>query len=166
MKLKALILISVFSLFIAATALAAEDPIGNVKTITGKVSILRNNIPITPSVGETIFLNDILRTGQDSSIGVVFKDDTLVSLGPDSRLLISKFLFSPAENKLSIVVRLFRGTLVYLSGIIAKLSPEAVKVETPVASIGVRGTKFAVKVEGNDQNATAEQNAIPSSKLK
>jgi hypothetical protein len=166
MKSAALILIFVFSLFFSAAAFAAEDSLGNVKTISGKVSILRNNIAITPAVGETIFLNDILRTGPDSSIGVVFKDDTLVSLGPDSRLAITKFLFSPAENKLSLVVRMFKGTLVYLSGIIAKLSPDAVRVETPVASIGVRGTKFAVKVEGNEQNDPAEQKAAPSSGTK
>ncbi len=166
MKLKALILTVLFSLFISAAAFAADDSVGNVKTISGKVSILRNNMAINPAAGEAIFLNDILRTGAESSIGVVFKDDTLVSLGPDSRLVISKFLFSPAENKLSIVVKMLKGTLVYLSGIIAKLSPEAVTVETPVASIGVRGTKFAIKVEGNDQSDPVEQKAAPSSGTK
>jgi len=163
MKSATLILAIVFSLFITATALAADDSVGNVKTISGKVSILRSNMAISPAIGEKIFINDVLRTEPDSSIGVVFKDDTLISLGPDSRLVINSFLFSPSENKLSIVVNMFKGTLVYLSGIIAKLAPDAVRIETPVASIGVRGTKFAVKVEGKDQNDIVELKAPSSS---
>jgi hypothetical protein len=166
MKSAALSLLVIFSLFVAAAAFASDSSIGNVKTVSGKVSILRNNMPISPAIGEKIFLDDVLRTGPDSSIGVVFKDDTLISLGPDSSLVITKFLFSPSENKLSIVVNMFRGTLVYLSGIIAKLAPDAVRIETPVASIGVRGTKFAVKVEGNDQNDIVELKAASSSVMK
>jgi hypothetical protein len=166
MKYAAVMLTVVFSLFVAAAVFAADDSVGNVKTVSGKVSIMRNNTTISPAIGEKIFSSDVLRTGPDSSIGVVFKDDTLVSLGPDSRLVITKFLFSPAENKLSIVLNMFRGTLVYLSGIIAKLAPEAVRIETPVASIGVRGTKFAVRVEGKDQNDIVELKAPASSEAK
>jgi hypothetical protein len=159
MKSTAFILVIVFSL-------AADDSVGNVKTVSGKVSILRNNTAINPASGEKIFLKDVLMTGPDSSVGVVFKDDTLISLGPDSRLLINKFLFSPAENKLSIAVNMLKGTLVYLSGIIAKLAPEAVIIETPVASIGVRGTKFAVKVEGKGMDDTVEIKAPAPSGVK
>jgi hypothetical protein len=164
MKSAALILVLIFSLFIAVAAFAEDDSVGNVKTLSGKVSILRNNTTMSPEIGGKIFRNDVLMTGPDSSIGVVFKDDTLVSLGPDSRLVISKFLFSPAENKLAIVIKMFKGTMVYLSGIIAKLAPGAVQIETPVASIGVRGTKFAVKVEGKDD--PADQKAATASSLK
>jgi hypothetical protein len=78
---------------------------------------------------------------------VIFKDDTLLSIGPQSEIIISEFLFSPAEGKLSIVTRLLRGSAIYLTGIIGKLSPESVRFETPVANIGIRGTKFAVKME-------------------
>jgi hypothetical protein len=164
MKSAALILIIVFSLFIAVAAFAADGSVGNVKTVSGKVSILRSNTEISPAIGAKIFRDDVLRTGPDSSIGVVFKDDTLVSLGPDSRLVISNFLFSPAENKLSIVVKMLKGTMVYLSGIIAKLAPDAVRVETPVASIGVRGTKFAVMVEGKDEPADKKAASVSGAK--
>jgi hypothetical protein len=80
-------------------------------------------------------------------LGVIFEDDTSLSIGPQSEIIISEFLFSPAEGKLSIVTRLLKGSAIYLTGLIGKLSPESVRFETPVANIGIRGTKFAVKIE-------------------
>lgn len=78
---------------------------------------------------------------------MVFKDDTLLSLGPDSSLVVDDFVFAPRQGKFSIVLRMMKGTAVYLSGLVAKLSPDSVRFLTPSASIGIRGTKFAVKVE-------------------
>jgi hypothetical protein len=102
---------------------------------------------IPPQIGDKILMGDSLKTGPEGSLGMIFKDDTLLSIGPQSEITISEFLFSPAEGKLSIVTRLLKGTAAYLTGIIAKLSPESVRFETPVANIGIRGTKFAVKIE-------------------
>jgi len=65
---------------------------------------------------------------------------------------VNEFAFSPGEGKMSIVTRLLKGSAVYLSGIIARLSPESVRFETPVANIGIRGTMFAVKVEDPEVN--------------
>jgi hypothetical protein len=79
---------------------------------------------------------------------VIFKDDTLLSLGPESALVIDKFVFVPREGKFSIVLRMIRGTVAYLSGLISKLAPDSAHFETPTASIGIRGTRFVVRVEG------------------
>jgi hypothetical protein len=87
-------------------------------------------------IGLEIWENDSLRTGRDGSIGVVFSDDTLLSLGPESVLVIDEFVFSPNQGKFSIVLRMIRGTAAYLSGLISKLSPESAHFETPTASIG------------------------------
>jgi len=126
---------------------ASDAPVGSVNKLKGTASIIRQNQVIPAQIGEKIFIRDSLKTGPDGSLGMIFKDDTLLSIGPQSEIIISEFLFSPAEGKLSIVTRLLRGTAAYLTGIIAKLSPESVRFETPVANIGIRGTKFAVKVE-------------------
>jgi hypothetical protein len=103
---------------------------------------------MSATVGLEIWENDTLRTGPDGSIGVIFSDDTLLSLGPESTLFIDKFLFAPREGKYSIVLRMIKGTAAYLSGLISKLSPDSAHFETPTASIGIRGTKFVVRVEG------------------
>jgi len=126
---------------------AAESPVGIIKTMKGAASIIRKDKVIPAKIGERIFVKDALRTGPDGSLGMTFKDDTLLSIGPKSEALIDEFLFSPAENRLSIVTRLLKGTAAYLTGTIGKLSPESVRFETPVANVGIRGTKFAVKIE-------------------
>jgi hypothetical protein len=92
--------------------------------------------------------DDSLKTGADGSMSMIFRDDTMLSIGPNSELKVKDFQFSPGEEKLSFVARLLRGTAACVTGIIGKLSPDAFRFETPVANIGIRGTKFAVKVEG------------------
>jgi len=132
---------------------ASNTPVGNVKILKGKASIIRNKNVIVAKEGSELFQDDSLKTAAESSMSIVFKDDTLISIGPNSELAINEFHFSPAEGKLSIVTRLLRGTSAYVSGIIGKLSPQSVRFETPVANIGIRGTKFAVKIEGDDENS-------------
>lgn len=128
----------------------SETPVGSIKTLKGRGSIIRSSNSVNTQIGSKVFRNDSLKTGPDGSMAMVFKDDTLLSIGPDSEVVINEFLFSPAEGKLSIITRLLKGTSAYLSGVIGKLSPESVRFETPVANIGIRGTKFAVSVEGED----------------
>ena len=126
---------------------ASDAPAGSIKTTKGAASIIRQNQVIPAQIGEKVFMKDSLKTGPDGSLGMIFKDDTLLSIGPQSEITISEFLFSPAEGRLSIVTKLLKGTAAYLTGMIGKLSPESVRFETPVASVGIRGTKFAVKIE-------------------
>jgi len=64
-------------------------------------------------------------------------------------LVIDEFVFAPHQGEFSLVIKMLKGTAAYLSGLISKLSPESARFETPSASIGIRGTKFAVKVEEN-----------------
>ncbi len=127
--------------------IAAEGPVGTIKTSRGTASIIRQNQTIPAKIGEKIFVKDVVKTGADGSLGMIFKDDTLLSIGLNSELLIDEFLFSPAESKLSFITKLVKGTAAYLTGTIGKLSPESVRFETPVANVGIRGTKFAVKIE-------------------
>lgn len=128
-------------------AYGAEMPVGSIKTVQGTASIIRNRTPIDTKAGTRVFRNDSLKTGADGSLAMVFRDDTRLSIGPDSEVAIEEFLFSPAQGKLSFITRLLRGTAACMTGIIGKLSPESVRFETPVANIGIRGTAFAVKVD-------------------
>jgi len=150
MKKMLMTALSVFFLIMSASA--ADPAAGFLKTVKGTASIIRQGEAIPAVVGAKIFKDDTLRTGADGSLGVTFLDDTVMSLGPGSEVALKDFEFSPAEGRLSIFVRMLKGTAVYLSGIIAKLAPQAVRFETPKANIGVRGTRFAVKVEGDAQD--------------
>lgn len=143
--------IMVLGVFCSAPPAFSDTPVGSIKTLKGTAAIIRNRTAVIPELGSKIYRNDSLKTGADGSMAMVFKDDTLLSIGPNSELVVNEFLFSPAEGKLSIITRLLRGTSAYLSGVIGKLSPESVRFETPVANIGMRGTKFAVSVEGEEE---------------
>jgi FecR protein len=146
-------IIGVVLFFWFSWAQAGELPVGCIKTVMGSAVIVRLNQPLPAKIGEKIFKNDSFKTGPDGSLGMILKDDTLLSLGPNTEVTINEFFFSPAEGKLSIVTRLFKGTVAYLSGIIAKLSPDSVRFETPVGNVGIRGTKFAVKIEESDPDS-------------
>jgi hypothetical protein len=126
----------------------ASAPVAIVKNVSGSANVVRQGQTITATNGMEIWENDTLRTERHGSIGIVFTDDTFLSLGPGSVLIIDEFVFAPKQGKFSIVVRMLKGTAAYLSGLISKLSPDSAHFKTPTASIGIRGTKFVVKVEG------------------
>jgi hypothetical protein len=63
-------------------------------------------------------------------------------------LVIDEFVFAPRQGKYSIALRMVKGTFAYFSGLISKLAPESARIETPTSSIGIRGTKFVARVEG------------------
>lgn len=138
-------------LFAALTLLAWSLPsaaggiAGVVHSSQGSATVTRGEKVLPAKPGTKLWVDDVLSTGADGSLGVVFRDDSTLSLGPDSRLVLREFLFSPAERKLGLVARLTQGTMAYLSGLLGKLAPEKVRFETPVATIGIRGTRFAVR---------------------
>jgi len=130
-------------------AFAGPSPaIGIIQKAAGTATVVRQEGTLSAKIGLEIYQNDTLRTGPDGSIGVVFNDDTLLSLGPESVLVIDEFVFAPGQGKFSIVIRMLKGTAAYLSGLISKLAPGSAHFKTPTASIGIRGTKFVARVEG------------------
>jgi len=125
---------------------AASETIGSVKKVVGEAAVVRDGQSIPARPGFKLNAGDTLETGPDGRLGVILRDDSLVSLGPSSRIAIEKFLFLPAEGSLGLTTRILRGTMAYVSGLIGRLAPESATFVTPVATIGVRGTHFAVKV--------------------
>jgi hypothetical protein len=143
-----IIVMALLMSFQSVSARAADDAIGIVKVATGETVVERGGETGAIVAGDSVFRHDALSTGEGSSLGVTFKDNTRVSLGPNSTYAVTEFTFEPAEEEYSFLTRLTRGTLLYVSGVIAKLAPETVAIETPTASIGVRGTRFLVRVGG------------------
>lgn len=145
----ALLLFAVLDVVISQST-AAETPIGSIKTIQNKASILRAGNQIPAQTGAMVFSGDVFLTDQTGSMGVIFRDDALVSLGPNSQVKIDDFVFQPDKGRFSFLSRLIQGTAAFVSGQIAKLAPDAMQVQTPIATIGVRGTRFAVQAEGGE----------------
>lgn len=136
--------------FLGGTEAGAADPIGLVKTLSGSAMLERGGVTSALQVGSDVLTDDVLLTGPDSTIGVTFRDDTTLSMGPRGRLVLDSFAFDPAGENLEMGLGLMRGTFSVVSGQIAKLAPERVAVRTPTMTIGVRGTSFLVEVEGDE----------------
>ncbi len=146
--MKPAILLFALLFFLVHAPVAAEEPVtGVIKNTSGKASIERDSSIQPATAGMKIHVGDALKTGPEGTMGVIFRDDTTLSLGPDTRIVIDEFLFSPAEGKLGFVSKISKGTAAYLSGKINKLSPGATRVETPLAVLGIRGTRFLIEVE-------------------
>jgi len=128
----------------APEAVRVQDVIGIVRNAEGNGTIHRGNLSTPAAVGTKLKTGDVLSTGPDGSIGIILRDNSSLSIGPQSSIDLQDFLFSPAEGKMSLIARLAKGTMAYMSGIIGKLAPESVRFETPVATIGIRGTCFVV----------------------
>jgi hypothetical protein len=123
---------------------AAQETIGVVRNSAGAATITRGEQVLPAAPGAKLLAGDILGTGPDGSVGVIFRDNSTLSIGPESSIALQSFLFSPSEGKFGLLARLGKGTMAYLSGLIGKLAPETVRFDTPTATIGIRGTCFAV----------------------
>jgi len=119
--------------------------IGVVRNSAGSATVTRGGNVLPATTGTRLHAGDTLGTGPDGSLGIILRDNSSLSLGPSSSLVLREFLFSPSEGKFALLVRLSKGTMAYLSGLIGKLAPEKARFETPLATIGIRGTHFAVK---------------------
>jgi len=142
--------VGVLSLMLAAaTPVFAEQPsaAGRIKVASGSAFIVRQGAAIPAQVGQVVFEADGLRTGADGSIGVTLRDDTRVSIGPSSELRLERFVYAPADGGLGLVLKFMRGVAAYVSGRIAKLAPDSIRLETPAAIVGVRGTTLAIRVQ-------------------
>lgn len=150
--MKRLIIFFLFiTILLPCFAMGEESSIGKTKTSKGDVIAIRSGKEIPIHVGDRLYQKDIVRTGADSSVGIIFEDNTVLSLGPKSEIVIDEYVFAPEKGMLSMITRMVKGTATYLSGIIGRQSPESVKFQTPDATIGIRGTQFLVKVKEDNQ---------------
>ena len=85
-------------------------------------------------------------TGADGSAGITFTDNSLVSVGPNSVFAIDKYSFDTTTHVGEFEGNLKQGRLAAISGKMVKQSPESMKIRTPSAIMGVRGTEFVVQV--------------------
>lgn len=149
MRLRTLAQVATAALLAASAGhAAAADAAGVVKRLQGSVTLQRGtqNLPVAP--GTRVEVGDRLTTGADGSVGVTLADDTLLSAGPGSTLVVSQFRFDSTTNDGNVLIQLVKGTLAMVSGLIAKQAPQNVNVQTRNALMGVRGTEFIVDTRG------------------
>jgi hypothetical protein len=132
--------------FCPLLSLAATDDAGTIKTVRGDVRIERAGSGIEARVGEPVFAGDRVRVTGEGAIGISMRDETLLSLGPNSTMVVNGFAYNPTTREGAVETSILRGTMRYITGLIGRRNPEAIKVNTPTATIGIRGTDFIVEV--------------------
>lgn len=118
---------------------------GTFKTIQGDVTVVSGNMRSAAVVGGGLQAADRIVTGADSAAAVILKDGTMLSIGPNSSVDLAEFHFNTTTHEGNMLLSLARGSMRVVTGLLAKLNPEQVKVTTPTTVIGVRGTDFIVE---------------------
>jgi len=136
-------------LFGAPPVRADDTPIAQIKTESGTVYATRDGKRVDLKAGDELYEKDVLDTGADGAIGLTFTDNSVLSLGPNSEVALADYKFDSSNFTGEMTTDIRKGTLTMVSGDIARSSPGAMKVRTPTAILGVRGTSFAVDVGGN-----------------
>jgi len=122
-------------------------PIGQVETIQGTVSVTRaDGTKVILDVGEPVYEGDIVETGGGGAIGIVFADETTFSMAENGRMVLDEMVYDPDAGDGSLSVSVVKGVFTFVSGEVAKSTPDAMKVETPVATIGIRGTQGGIDI--------------------
>ncbi len=131
----------------AGPAGPGQSAIGHVQVIDGAATARHaDGTATTLAVGDSVFQGDVVQTGAGAKLGIVFEDKTTLALGEDARIVLDRMIYNPASHEGSASFSLLHGTFVAVTGEIGKLHHASVQIDTPVASIGIRGTDFAVKI--------------------
>jgi hypothetical protein len=133
---------------------AASSSIGKVVAATGSVTVehvnavaVQASLPGQASqtkVGDLVYQGDVVRTGADGRISIVFADDTSFNLSNNASMTLDEFVYDPKGKSNSTVFTLGKGAFTFVAGQIAKTGD--MKVETPVATMGIRGTTPHVEI--------------------
>lgn len=132
---------------LALIAAPASAEIGRIKNVVGVVTVQRGAAPMAARPGLKLEQGDLIVTGKGARVGIAFIDDTRFALGPSSRVRLTEFGYDRTRQTGTFVTQVDRGSLGVVSGRIAKSKRDAMRVRTPTAMLGVRGTKFVVDVK-------------------
>ena len=132
----------------AAAPAAAAQVIGHVMKLSGSASVIRNGVTIELHIGDGIQKGDVIQTGSDSSIGMTFVDGTAFGMTSNARMVMNEMIYDPNGSSNSSLISLVQGTITFVAGQTAKNGN--MRVETPVATMGIRGTAVLVEIAAND----------------
>src|ERR1700688_1924984 len=130
----------------AAAPADADEPIGNVVTLTGVATVIRNKDSIALKLRDDIFLNDTVQTSASSSLGITFNDSTSFNLRADAKITIDNYVYEDGGKDNAAVFDIAKGTVAFVAAAVAKTGSMA--ITTPTASLGIRGTTGLVEVQG------------------
>jgi hypothetical protein len=136
----------------------ADEPIGNVATLTGSATVTRNNAPTPLKLQDDIFQNDELQTSANSTLGITFNDATTFNLTANARITVDNYVYADGGKQNAALFDITKGTVAFVAAAVAKTGD--MKISTPTATLGIRGTTGLVEVPEGATAANANSVAI------
>ncbi len=121
-----------------------EEPIGSVATVTGSASVVRNNETTPLKIKDDIYLNDVVQTGAKSALGITFSDATTFNLKANAQITVDSYVYEDGGKKNAGIFDVAKGTVAFVAAAVAKTGD--MKITTPTATLGIRGTTGLVEV--------------------
>jgi hypothetical protein len=137
---------------------APAEPIGNVATLTGSATVTRNNTSTPLKLQDDIYLNDVLQTSANSTLGITFIDATTFNLTANASIAVDNYVYEDGGKQNAAVFDIARGTVAFVAAAVARTGD--MKILTPTATLGIRGTTGLVEVPQNASAASASDVAI------
>lgn len=128
----------------ATPADAPEEPIGNVASVTGSASVIRNDKTTPLKVKDDIYLNDVVQTAANSALGITFVDATTFNLKASTKITIDNYVYEDGGKSNAAIFDVAKGTAAFVAASVAKTGD--MKITTPTATLGIRGTTGLVEV--------------------
>lgn len=145
--IKALIFAMAVGTLGALSGPALAEQSGRVERVQGEVRIVRAGQTLTVRPGHEVRARDRIVTGSNGAVGFTTPDLGMFALGPNSQMIVDEIAFNRQSQDGNIAVRFLKGTFSVISGVLGKIAPQKTRIQTPTATIGIRGTEFSVRVD-------------------
>jgi len=136
----------------------ADEPIGNVAALTGTVTVIRNKDSLPLKLRDDIYFNDTVQTSSNSTLGITFNDSTTFNLSANSKITIDNYVYEEGGAKNAAVFDIAKGTVAFVAAAVAKTGD--MKITTPTATLGIRGTTGLVEVPEDATATRANANNV------
>ncbi|NBX65861.1 MAG: hypothetical protein EBQ96_02580 [Proteobacteria bacterium] len=139
---------------VAASETASDkSPVGEVTEVNGEATVTRaDGTKEKITSGTDIYEGDIVETDAKGAVNIKFVDDSTFAVSENARLAIDDFSFNAADQSGTTGVSILRGVFMFTSGLVGRENPDAVTINTPVGSIGIRGTIIGGEISENGQS--------------
>jgi fibronectin-binding autotransporter adhesin len=129
----------------AGTNPAAGQVIGHLTKLQGTATATRNGVSIILNNGDNVEKGDVVEAGSNSTVGITFIDGTVFGLSANARMVLNDMVYDPNGSNNSTLFNLVAGTISFVAGQTAKHGD--MKIDTPVATMGIRGTAVLVQID-------------------
>lgn len=130
-----------------------ESPVGAIEEMSGSATVTRADGSVEQlTLGTPIYNGDVVETSAEGAVNILFMDETSMAVSENARMAIDDYQYDPSTESGVTNLSVLKGVFVYTSGLIGRDDPDDVLIETPVGSIGIRGTIIAGNIKPNGES--------------